>query len=78
MLLIQGNVRNSNHPNLKESTTIQIDGTNGTVGDLQLLRAKAIKKFLVKRGINPERLSVGKGVISNSTRSATLQGKIIL
>ncbi|TQM39285.1 RHS repeat-associated protein [Flavobacterium branchiophilum] len=75
MLLIQGNVRNSNYPNLKENTMIQIDGTNGSVGDLQLLRAKAIKKFLVNRGIDPERLSVGKGVISNNTRSATLQGK---
>ncbi|WP_276378530.1 DUF6443 domain-containing protein [Flavobacterium sp. H4147] len=75
LLLIQGNVRNRNHPNLKKNTVIDIDGVDGTVGDLQLLRAKAIKKFLVKNGIDPQRLSVGQGIIGENSKSATLKSR---
>lgn len=43
----------------------------GTVGELQLLRAKAIKRFLVKNGIDPKRLLVGKGVVAKGGQSAS-------
>lgn len=75
LLLIQGNVRNRNYPNLKKNTVVDIDGVDGTVGDLQLLRAKAIKKFLVKNGIDPQRLSVGQGIIGENSKSATLKSR---
>jgi RHS repeat-associated protein len=75
MLLIQGDVSNKNNPTWQEDTDIRINDGRGTVGQLQLSRAKAIKKFLVKRGIDPNRLSVGKGVIDKGTQSATLQSR---
>ncbi|GEM54971.1 hypothetical protein B0A58_11355 [Flavobacterium branchiophilum NBRC 15030 = ATCC 35035] len=75
MLLIQGNVSNKNNPTWRENTNIRIDDGRGTVGELQLSRAKAIKRFLVQRGIDPDRLSVGKGVIGSGTKSATIQSQ---
>lgn len=71
LLLIQGNVSNSGAPNMDKNTVIKIDNGQGKVGELQLLRAKAIKRFLVKNGIDPTRLSVGQGSIGPNTASAT-------
>ncbi|WP_264524260.1 DUF6443 domain-containing protein [Flavobacterium sp. N502536] len=71
LLLIKGNVSIANNPDWKSDTDIAINGGRGTVRDLQLLRAKAIKQFLVKRGIDPNRLSVGAGVLGKDTKSAS-------
>lgn len=71
LLLIKGNVSIANNPDWESNTDIPINGGRGSVRDLQLLRAKAIKQFLVKRGINPNRLSVGAGVLGKDTKSAS-------
>ncbi|CAI2767895.1 OmpA family protein [Flavobacterium collinsii] len=70
-----GNVSIANNPDWKSDTDISINGGRGTVRDLQLLRAKVIKQFLIKRGINPNRISIGAGVLGKDTKSASAESR---
>jgi RHS repeat-associated protein len=44
-------------------TGVRIDGENGTLGGLQLARAKAIQRFLIKRGVSPKQIIIKEGKI---------------
>ena len=71
-VLILGNASFSGY---NKDTPTQVDGKSKKIGDLQLARASAIRKFLISRGIAPNRLSIGAGKIENGSSSSTLQIK---
>ncbi len=56
-LIISGNSTYTQNDNFG----VKIDGKDGTVGSLKLGRAGAIKKLLIKKGINPSRILIKKG-----------------
>jgi len=66
---------NASYDGKTEKSKASVDGVMKTVGDLQLARAKAIRKFLIDRGIDPNRLSVDRGKIENGAKSTTLEIK---
>ena len=56
---ISGNT-NFNSPNIDENN-VMVNGKAGTISQLQMGRANAIKKLLIKRGIDPARILLKKG-----------------
>ena len=62
-VLILGNFSNPTS-GLTQDSSAQVNGSNGTVGQLQLERARAVEKFLINRGVNWRRILVGNGEIS--------------
>lgn len=72
-VLILGNfATGSGVEGVNGQTPARVNGTDGTVGGLQLSRARAIERFLIQRGINPNRITVGHGQISDETMSASM------
>ncbi|MEC4050176.1 RHS repeat-associated core domain-containing protein [Flavobacterium sp. SUN046] len=69
---------NANFPKEKfnENSKTSVNGKkNGTIGELQIERAKAIQEILIQNGIDINRLSIGKGKIEIHQKSATIRTK---
>ena len=65
-VLILGNSTVNTDQYVDRNTSVKVDGRYGTIGELQLARAKSIQRFLRSRGVNLNRVKVGNGIINNS------------
>ncbi|KAF2519650.1 hypothetical protein E0W68_03090 [Flavobacterium salilacus subsp. salilacus] len=76
-ILIHGNASFITSESIDSNTGAKVDGQRGTIGQLQLGRARAIEAYLIRKGINPSRIRVTRGKISTngSLPSATFTVK---
>ncbi|WP_051890755.1 DUF6443 domain-containing protein [Chryseobacterium vrystaatense] len=52
---------NTNFENITDKDPVVMDGKSGTISQLQLGRANAIKKLLIQKGIDPKRIIIKRG-----------------
>ena len=66
---ISTSVSVTSNQGITSNTGVSVDGKNGTVGGLLSARAKAIQRFLIRRGVDPSQILIGNGKIkSNGSR----------
>jgi outer membrane protein OmpA-like peptidoglycan-associated protein len=70
---ISGNANFSYDKGFNGETPTMVNGEKRKISDLQIERAKAVKEFLIKRNISPNRLDINTGRIGPNSRSASIK-----
>ncbi len=77
-VLILGNTSYDTSSTVTTGTGAMVNGSPGTVGQLQLTRARAVEQFLINNGIDWRRISVGNGTINTTGGTSNMSSTFIL